>query len=128
MKAKLIKDNIGNIDNLLKPKSEKNILKYLTKLYQMEKDEKLFDASIEGQLDIVKLLIKAGADINAKNEYGDTPLIVASRYNQMDIVKLLIKAGADINIKNKGGNTALMIAFRYGYEDIVDLLLKIYGT
>ena len=124
MKAKLVKENLGNV---LKPKSKEDIIKELSNLSQEEKNEKLLDASDEGILNIVKLLIKLGADINAKNYDGNTPLIFASANGYLDIVKLLIENGADINVKNKRKHTALYWASIKGYEDIVELLKK-YGA
>ena len=53
-----------------------------------------------GHTDIVKLLIDAGADLNAKNYFHDTPLIKAIYYGRIDIVKLLIDAGANLNAEN----------------------------
>jgi len=76
--------------------------------------------------DIVKLLIKAGANPNARNRYsGGTPLHHASNYGHKYIVKLLIKAGANPNIADNYGNTPLHDASCNGHKDIVKLLLKV---
>lgn len=56
-------------------------------------------------LDLVKLLIEAGADVNAQTNEGDVPLLVAINHNSNRISKFLIKAGADVNIKNNYGNS-----------------------
>jgi len=113
--------------NILKPKSEEDIINDLSKLGQEEKDKKLKMASIAGQLDVVKLLIEAGADVNNKDKYGDTPLIYSSILGYLDITKILIEAKADINAKNNYGNTALIWALRNNHKEIVDLLKK-YGA
>lgn len=55
---------------------------------------KLMNASHEGNLDIVKELIAEGADVNAKNNSGFTPLMYARYGENLDIVKTLIAAGA----------------------------------
>jgi len=106
--------------NILKPKSEEDIVRDLNKLTQEEKNRRLIETSIRGQLDLVKLLIKAGASVNVKNKYGYTALMYASINNHLDIVKLLIKAGADINIKNNFGFDAIF----YANDKIKDLLLQ----
>lgn len=58
-------------------------------------------------LKFMQILIESGADINAKNRYGNTPLHVAA-YNYDDcieIIKLFVDYGVDIHIKNNKGET-----------------------
>ena len=62
--------------------------------------------------------------INAKNNDGDTALILASRCIHINIVKLLLKFKANSNVKNNDGYTALTLASINGYTDIVKILLK----
>jgi ankyrin repeat protein len=91
MRAKLVKENI---EDLLVPKSKEDIINKLNKLSQEKKDEKLFNAVIKGQLEIIKLLIETGANVNAKNINGDTALMYAYGNKRKDIVKLLKNYGA----------------------------------
>jgi ankyrin repeat protein len=114
-------------ENILKPKSKQDIIKDLSKFTSEEKGIKLRIASFYGYINIVKLLIEAGADVNAKDLQGDSALMWASYNSQLDIIKLLIEAGTDVNAKDIYGNTTLECAYRNGYKEIVDLL-KIYGA
>jgi ankyrin repeat protein len=82
----------------------------------------LFDAVEDGDLKEVKSALNQGADVNAMNAYGWTPLMVASLNDYTVIVKLLLESGADANVKDDEGSTALNVARSYGYHDIVDLL------
>ncbi|KAL8443453.1 hypothetical protein Emed_006808 [Eimeria media] len=59
----------------------------------------------EGFVDIVRLLIDRGADVNHTDDSGETPLHVAIAADQDEIVALLIDAGADTSIKNNEGNS-----------------------
>ena len=78
-----------------------------------------------GHLDIVNALIKAGADINAKDQYGWTALIWAGGASNPEIIEALVRAGADVNYGTTyGGLTALEQAARSGSEENVRLLLK----
>lgn len=78
--------------------------------------------SIGGQIAVVELLIKNGADVNAKNEFEFTPLHFAAEKEHENITEFLIKSGADINAKNKlSGNTALHLA---KHEKIAKLLVE----
>jgi len=47
--------------------------------------------------DSVAPLVQAGADVNATNPFGKTPLMTAAQYDQLDAIKRLLKAGADVN-------------------------------
>ena len=91
-------------------------------------NELLFDAAGKNDLEQAKLLIKKGADLNAKNKWGDTPLHEAAMNNSVKVAKLLIKKGADLNDKNKWGDTPLLYAVRYDYDSVeVAELLKKHG-
>jgi ankyrin repeat protein len=74
------------------------------------------------------LLLTNGANVNAKNNEGDTPLIVAVLKRHESIVRLLLEHGADINIKNKNDSTALSIAIDKNYLNIIELFSKSTNT
>ena len=58
MRARFIYES----SNILRPKSREDIIRDLSKLKQDELDDKLIEASRNGQKDIVEMLLKAGAD------------------------------------------------------------------
>ena len=70
--------------------------------------------------DVFRALIEAGADVNARDDGDNTPLIlVAGTCDANEISSILIKAGADIHAKNKYGKTALneaMYSFMSSYR------------
>ena len=75
--------------------------------------------------EIALALIKAGADINAKEEYGGTPLHWAAYTGQTEIVFTLVKAGADLDILDSDGKTALQVAIkRQGKGSVIALFLQ----
>lgn len=85
--------------------------------------EALFRATIEGNTDMVKSLVSSpGADVNATNERGSTPLLEAARYGHDDICRVLIAAGADLKAKDNDGKTALMLAVQNNHDDVVRIL------
>jgi ankyrin repeat protein len=72
-------------------------------------------ALLWGAIDPAKarLLIHAGADVNAKSNIGRTPLIVAAtRYGSAETVRLLMGKGADPKTVDGTGSTALIEASR----------------
>ena len=76
----------------------------------------------------VEALIKAGANVNATNSYGDTPLSIAcNNSSTLKTVKALIEAGADVNYFNSStGSTPLINACNINPENpqIVEALIK----
>ena len=89
-------------------------------------DSPLIHAAKYDKIEIVKLLLNAGADPNKQNNLSYTALIYAA-YNNTEIVKLLLNAGADIDKQNNTGNTALIKAAYYNNVEIVELLLDYYA-
>ena len=74
---------------------------------------------------IVDLLIKKGADIDAKRGPGETPLHSAAEVGNAGTVELLLEKGADINTKDKTGQTPLHTAIiKEADPDAIKLLIK----
>lgn len=86
-------------------------------------DSPLFEAVINGDKAEVEALLAKGADVNAKDEYGDTPLHKAKTFGHKDLAELLLAKGADVNAKTKYGWTPLHTAASSGYKDFVELFL-----
>jgi len=85
----------------------------------------LIYASREGQIEMVKMLLEEeGADVNARNRYDNTPLMIAIRNGHTEIARMLIDRGADVNIKSNDGKTALLWASLRGQTEIVRLLIQ----
>lgn len=83
----------------------------------------LFRATREGNTDMVRSLVSTpGADVNATDERGSTPLLEAARYGHEDISRVLIAAGADIKAKDNDGKTALMLAVQGNHDEVVRVL------
>jgi uncharacterized protein len=74
-------------------------------------------------LEIVNLLIDAGANVNAETRYKITPLSLACTNGNAAIIERLIKAGVDPNSTSEEGQTALMTAALNGKVDAIKMLL-----
>ena len=75
----------------------------------------------EGRNEIAKLLIAKGANVNAKDGNGSTPLHYA---NTKEIAEPLIAEGANVNAKNKDGKTPLDLAIQVRNTELAALLRK----
>ena len=84
-------------------------------------NELLHQAVIDGNIEAVKQHIAAGADVNAKDENGVTPLHWTET---KEIAELLIAKGADVNAKDDwSGSTPLHPTATFGYKEITELLI-----
>ena len=70
----------------------------------------------------VRVLITAGANINARDNDGITPLYVAVYLGKLEATKTLVNAGADTSITDSRGRTALDYALDHGRSDFVKIL------
>lgn len=68
----------------------------------------LMHAAAFGNLETMKVLLDAGADVNARNDFDATALLWAARNPQK--ARLLLEHGADVNVQSKQGRTPLMVA------------------
>lgn len=76
-------------------------------------------------VETVKLLLECGADIEAKDSYGATPLLQKVRCGgPTEVARLLLEWGADIEAKNSNGNTPLLAALIKKKVNMAKLLLE----
>ena len=92
---------------------------------QEELNAQLIDAVKTGRIDDVKHYLAAGAEINATDNYGSTPLTEASCHDHEHILEFLLKQGADPNIADGGDWTAMTYACYYRRNlKIIRMLLE----
>lgn len=80
-------------------------------------------AAMNGNLQIIALLIKANAKLDQTDPFGNTALHWAADRSQTEAAKLLVDAGATVDAQNRNGMTALMIAASRGNLELVRALL-----
>ena len=81
-------------------------------------------AASNDDVELVRALIKAGANVKVKNQFGTSALTEAAIIGSASIINALIKAGADPNTKNPEGETPLMAAARSGKVEAAKVLLE----
>ena len=76
--------------------------------------------------DYIRVLISEGADVNARDTIGWTPLMFAARFSSTpEIVALLLEKGAEVNVRSTDGWTPLMFAAGFSSTpEMVQLLLE----
>lgn len=91
--------NNPNIINLCL--SDKNFLKIINKQNKAGRTPLHFNALKSGNLDVAKVLISNKADLNIKDNNGQTPLHYALALRKWSLAKLYIDSGADLSVKDK---------------------------
>jgi len=79
-------------------------------------------AAQSGDLLTVKYLVENGADINAQNAFGGSPLYWSAMFDHFDIVQYLQENGADLNLRDMSQQTALKVAERWDHTQIAEFL------
>jgi hypothetical protein len=114
------------VDTLLKNKADPNVRDVDTDLPALWE---ALNRNAPDRIEIAKLLLAAGADVNAASRKEDdllkdvTPLMAVIGAESKDLLQLFLSKGAEVNKKNSSGMTPLMIAAMDGSEDLVGLLL-----
>lgn len=84
-------------------------------------------AAANGHDDIVQLLIDHSAYLDTPSPNGTTPLMMAARGNHITTMKVLLDAGADPRVKNQIGMTALDFAKQYHAKDATEGLEAMFA-
>ena len=86
---------------------------------------RLHDAALGGSRIAASVLLKRGADINARDRNSQaTPLHVAASWGRRDVVELLLANGADPSVRDKNGKTPLDLAVDSQQPEIANLLRR----
>jgi ankyrin repeat protein len=87
-------------------------------------DEQLFKAVRYGKHDDAERIVKDGANVNATDTNGVTPIHIASEKGHTEIVRFLVNNGADVHCKDTDGDTPLHDAADHGRLEIVRFLVS----
>ena len=72
-----------------------------------------------GYVQITELLLDKGADVNARDQFNETPLMKAARSGNTACLEFLLNRGARVDDENDWGETGLMIAANDGHTEMV---------
>jgi hypothetical protein len=84
----------------------------------------LHEASENGSVSVIKVLLEAGVGLETRDETQHTPLMLACLYDQQDAIAVLIDHGANPDAQNADGATALMLALQEWLPPVVTALLR----
>ena len=118
------KEECAEITKLLVSKgADMNAVSVLSSAIRLEgygKGTALLDACLTGRLEVVRLLLELGADLNVTHQ---NPLVEACTFRRINVVKLLISYGANVNARDHNGHTSLGVACGCGFDDVAEVLL-----
>lgn len=86
-------------------------------------DARLRDAAARGDAEAVRGALEDGADLEARDDQGRTPLLIATHGSNVDAARELIEAGADVNAKDAMQDSAYLYAGARGLDEILAMTL-----
>jgi ankyrin repeat protein len=81
-------------------------------------------AAEAGNNEVVELLIRNGAEVDAKNDGGETALMLASKSGHTETAEILIRNGADVNARDNLGYPVVAFAMEFGHMETAEMLIR----
>jgi ankyrin repeat protein len=88
-------------------------------------NQPLHAAAAGRQLEVCRMLVAAGADVNATQHGGYTPLHEAAQHGDVEMVELFVSAGADPTLRVEDGRSAADLAEAAGHHDVAARLREV---
>jgi len=88
-------------------------------------DEALREAAQRGNLNKVRRLLAAGANVHTKDVAGFTPLLVSAGNGHLELSRMLLGAGANVNDAANVGSTALHESAFHGHMEVCQMLVEV---
>ncbi|MCX6774388.1 MAG: ankyrin repeat domain-containing protein [Candidatus Micrarchaeota archaeon] len=88
-------------------------------------NELLFASALDGATENLQQSLDSGADVNARDKDGQTPLHYAARHGTPEVCAILLGNGADVDAKDNAGTTTLMNASDMGNTILCGILLSL---
>jgi uncharacterized protein len=87
--------------------------------------EKAWEGAVtRGDVETVRALLRAGAQVNARDRHGQTALMLAAHRGFREMVEVLVEGGADLNVTAKFNLSALMLAITAGHVEVARVLAR----
>ena len=84
----------------------------------------LHEAALVGNLEAIRQHVANGSNLDEKDAYGSTPLIIAATFDRIEVARALTQAGANLEIGNNDNSTPLHTAAFFCRTEIVKMLLE----
>ena len=98
------------------------VLRRLMSCFPQRREKGLIRAAEDGRLDLVRNLLQAGANPNAKSDGDVTVLMWAAARGHVEVVKALLESGAEPNARTRKGRTAIDVATQEGHDHVASVL------
>ena len=98
------------------------VIRQLMSYFPQRREKGLIQAAEDGRLDLVRTLLEAGANPNAKSDGDVTVLMWAAARGHVEVVKVLLESGAQPNARTRKGRTAIEVAMQEGHDDVAAVL------